>query len=281
MSPILAMGNPIMGESLDRGFSLPTPRAYRGRVGVAIPGSGIILGEAKNPTTAPVVYSASNLPSGLSFNAGTRAITGSPTTAHATRAVTFTATDSSSPAEALTATFAFPVVSATAATSLDDWDNRGYGLPTRKTLMLALLYSGADVGGSDTNTDVFAYPPRGTIGGVFLPTQLVNLGWPDISPSPVVTRVRLHPANDQCTINHSSVDAQGNAAPLAFSAWRDSYAGTRSIWLVHRSDADEYPVTTSDSAGGSFLRVTTSADSVQANLDTNERFILAVEDTSP
>ena len=280
MAPIVSMGRLRMGESAGRGFSLPTPRAYRGRVGVAVPGSGIILGQAANPTTKPVVYSIANLPTGLSFNAGTRAITGTPTSAHVTRSVTYTATDSSSPVEVVTATFAFPIVSSTAATSLDDWDGRGYGLSTRRTLLLALLFSGADVAGNDTNVDVFTFPPCGNTGGFFLPSQPVDVGWPDVSPAPIVTRIRLHPSTDQITVNHSSIDFEVNAAPFTFSAWRDSYAGTRSIWLQHRADADSYPVVAGDSAGGSFLKVTTAADTVQVAMDENERFILAVTDTS-
>ena len=281
MAPAITLGEPILGYNPSRGFSLPTPRSFRGRAGVAIPASGIVLPEASNPTTAPVTYAATNLPSGLSFTASTRTISGTPSAAHASRAVVYSATDASTPAEVVTATFQFPVVASTAATSLDDWDNRGLGLSTRKTLLLALLFSGRNVGGSDTNTDVFAYPPRGNVGGFFLPSQPVNLGWPDVSPSPIVTRIRLHPASDQFTVNHSSIDFEGNAAPFAFSAWRDTYAGTRSIWLQHRADADVYPVVAGDSAGGSFLKVTTAADTVQVNMDNNVRFILAITDTTP
>ena len=155
--PITQFGRLRMGEPADRGFSLPTPRAYRGRVGAAIPSGGIILSGAKGGTK-PITHSISNLPSGLSFNASTRAITGSPTNAHATRAVVYTATDASTPAVAVSKTFEFPVVASSAALTRDDFDHRGYGLSTRTTYLLALLQSTVNVAGS--NVVVFRRPPR-------------------------------------------------------------------------------------------------------------------------
>ena len=155
--PIISLGRPRMGENPSRGFSLKTPRDYRGRVGAAIPSGGIILPSAKNGQGA-ITYALSNLPSGLSFNANTRAITGSPTNAHATRAVVFSATDSSSPAETVSATFQFPIVSSSAAITRDDFDHGGYGLSTRTTYLLALLQSTVTVSGS--NVVVFRRSPQ-------------------------------------------------------------------------------------------------------------------------
>ena len=163
--PIISMGRLRMGENPNMGFSLPTPRDYRGRVGAAIPSSGIVLKAARGGQS-PVVYAITNLPSGLSFNAGTRAITGSPSAAHATRAVVLTATDSSTPAEVVTATFQFPVVSTTAALTRDDWDNRGYGLETRTTYILALLQGTVNVGSA--NVIVWRQPPSGSTIGLLL-----------------------------------------------------------------------------------------------------------------
>ena len=159
MAPILEMldGKVMDFVGLGQSFSLKTPRSYRGRVGVAIPSSGIILPKARGGK-APVAHSISNLPSGLSFNAGTRAVTGNPTSAHATRAVTYSATDSSTPAETVNATFQFPVVSSSADITRDDFDHRGYGLSTRTTYLLALLESTVNVAGSDVI--VFRRPPQ-------------------------------------------------------------------------------------------------------------------------
>ena len=138
--PIIRMGRLRMGESADRGFSLPALRSYRGRVGAAIPTGGIILPAARSGK-APITHSISNLPSGLSFNTTTRAITGNPTNAHATRAVTYSATDASSPAETISTTFQFPVVSSSAAITRFDFDHAGYGLSTKTIYLLALIQS--------------------------------------------------------------------------------------------------------------------------------------------
>ena len=168
MAPILEMldGKVMDFVGLDQGFALPRLRAYRGRINVAIPAAGIILPEAKNPTTTPVVYSVTNLPTGLSFAPASRTVTGTPTAAHATRQVTYTATDSSTPAEVVTATFKFPVVGSTALITRDDWDNRGYGLETRTTYLLALLEGTVNVGAS--NVTVWRRPPDGAAIGLLL-----------------------------------------------------------------------------------------------------------------
>ena len=150
---------------LDQGFSLKAPRDYRGRVGAAIPSGGIILRGASGGV-APVTYGTSNLPAGLAFDATTRAITGSPTSAHSSRAVVYSATDSSSPAETVTATFEFPVVGSTAALTRDDFDHRGYGLSTRTVYMLALLESTVAVGSGNVTT--WRRPPDGSAIGLLL-----------------------------------------------------------------------------------------------------------------
>ena len=163
--PITQFGRLRMGENPNQGFSLPTPRSFRGRVGAAIPSGGIILKSAKGGK-APITYSISNLPAGLSFDAATRAITGSPTGTYTSREVTYTATDSATPAEVVTATFQFPVVSSTAALTRDDFDHRGYGLSTRTTYLLALLQGTTNVGGA--NVTVWQRPPSGTSIGLLL-----------------------------------------------------------------------------------------------------------------
>ena len=159
MAPILEMldGKIMDFVGRDQGFSLPRLRAYRGRVGATIPSGGIVLAAAKGGTK-PITHAATNLPTGLSFDASTRAITGNPTNAHATRAVTYTATDSSTPTETITATFQFPIVSSSAAITRDDFDHRGYGLSTRTTYLLALIQSTVSVAGS--NVVVYRRPPQ-------------------------------------------------------------------------------------------------------------------------
>ena len=156
----------MMGEVEGGPFSLPTPRDFRGRVSSAIPSPGIVLPAAKNGQS-PITYAVTNLPSGLSFNATTRAVEGSPTNAHATRSVVLTATDASTPAVVLTATFEFPVVSETSAITTDDFDFRGYGLSSRTIYLLALLQSTVNVAGS--NVAIWRRPPQsGTEAGILL-----------------------------------------------------------------------------------------------------------------
>ena len=79
---------------------------------------------------------------------GLRQITGTPIAVHATREVTITPTDSSTPAQVATATFQFPIVGSTAPLTRDDFDFRGYGLDARTVYLLALLQGTTDVGSS-------------------------------------------------------------------------------------------------------------------------------------
>ena len=159
MAPIISMGRLRMGENPSQGFSLPTIRAFRGRVGSQIPSGGIVL-RAATGGTAPVVHTLANLPSGLSFNVGTRAITGDPIAVHSSREVVLTATDSSVPAQVVTTSFQFPIVGRTAPLTRDDWDNTGYRLQTRTTYILALLQGTVNVGSS--NVTVWRRPPSGS-----------------------------------------------------------------------------------------------------------------------
>ena len=146
-----------MGEAESQAFSLPAARDFRGRVGAAIPSPGIVLPSAKNGQS-PITYALTNLPSGLAFNATTRAITGSPTNSHSNRAVTYSVTDASSPAETISTTFQFPVVASNAALTTDDFDFRGYGLSSRTIYLLALLQSTVTVSGS--NVAIWRRPPQ-------------------------------------------------------------------------------------------------------------------------
>ena len=168
MAPILEMldGKGMDFVGLDQGFSLPALRSYRGRVGSAIPSGGITLPEAKNAPTPPVSHTLSGLPSGLAFNVGLRQITGNPIAAHSTRAVTLTATDSSVPAQSVSAVFQFPIVGRTAALTRDDFDFRGYGLSTRTVYFLALLQGTVAVGSG--NVTVWRRPPDGANIGLLL-----------------------------------------------------------------------------------------------------------------
>ena len=86
-------------------LAVTTKSLPSGQVGVAYPGATL----ASTGGTAPVTWSvtAGSLPAGLSLNAGTGAITGTPT-ASSSAAFTVTATDSSTPV-ALTASAGFSI----------------------------------------------------------------------------------------------------------------------------------------------------------------------------
>ena len=190
-------------------FTLPEIRGYRGRVNAAIPTGGIILPAAQNAPLAPVTYSLANQPSGLWFTAGTRGITGTPSSEHASRAVVLTATDSSTPAAVVTQTFEFPVVAAAAAATRDDWDNRGYGLNTIATYMLALIQSEGDVGFSNEN--LWLHPPSsGTETGILLDedgnatTDYADMTFTEGGESVLVSRVLISEGSDRVTFYETS-----------------------------------------------------------------------------
>ena len=163
--PIISMGRLRMGESAERGFALPNLRDFRGRSGAAIPSPGIVIPAAKGGT-GTITHTAAGLPSGLAFNVGTRTISGTPIAVHASREVTITATDTSTPPQTTTGTFQFPIVGSTAALTRDDFDHRGYGLSTRTTYLLALLQSTVAVGSG--NVTVWRRPPDGANIGLLL-----------------------------------------------------------------------------------------------------------------
>ena len=228
MAPILEMldGKGMDFVGLDQGFSLPTLRSYRGRVGAQIPSGGIVLPAAKGGT-APVVHTLAGLPSGLAFNVGLRAITGDPIAVHATREVTLTATDSSTPAQVATATFQFPIVGRTTALTRDDWDHSGYGLSTRQTYLLALLQGTVNVGSSDVM--VWRRPPDGNAIGLLL-------------------------------------DDDGNAisdlSDMTFTAAGETILASRMTFLVSQDRVELREATTPDIHFGSYLSTTLGAPSM-------------------
>ena len=225
MAPILEMldGKGMDFVGLDQGFSLPALRSYRGRVGSQIPSGGIVLPAAKGGT-APVVHTLAGLPSGLAFNVGTRTITGDPIAVHATREVTLTATDSSTPAQVATATFQFPVVGRTAPITRADWDNAGYHLQTRETYLLALLQGTVNVGSSDVM--VWRRPPDGNAIGLLL-------------------------------------DDDGNAisdlSDMTFTAAGETILASRMTFLVSQDRVELREATTPDIHFGSYLSTTLGA----------------------
>ena len=275
--PIISMGDPIMGANLNGAFSIPQPRNYRGRSGVAVPGSGIILKAARGGT-APVTHTVSNLPSGLSFNSTTRAITGTPIAVHASRAVVFTATDSSTPAEVVTATFQFPVVSATAGLQRDDFDGRGYGADTRTVYLLALLQGTVNVGGSDAV--VWRRPPQtGSSVGLLLDdagdaqTDLSDMTFTAGGETALVDLMTFLVTADRVELRESD-------PALHFGSYVRDTLGSPSLYLQTLADGENaVPFERGFGANAQFRRSSPDLGAFLQSLDSGVQFLLGVAST--
>ena len=270
--PVISMGHPRMGENPNMGFALPTPRSFRGRVGAAIPTGGIILPSARGGKS-PITYSLSNSPSGLAFNAATRAVTGSPTVAHASRAVTYSATDASSPAETITQTFAFPIVSSTAAITRLDFDHAGYGLSARTIYLLALLESTVTVSGS--NVVVFRRPPRtGAEAGTLLDddgstlTDLSDMTITAAGESVLVDQIEFQIGTDRVEFRESTA--------AHFGGFIGTTLGAPTLYMRIGSAENEINYERGFSNNASWRRTTPDLGVFLQGFDSGVRLLLAV-----
>ena len=275
--PIISMGHLRMGENPNMGFTLPVPRDFRGRVSSAIPSPGIVLPAAKNGK-APVTYSISNLPSGLSFNATTRAISGSPSAAHATRAVVLTATDASTPAEVVTATFQFPVVSTTAGLTRDDWDNRGYGLETRTTYILALLQGTVSVGSA--NVIVWRQPPSGSTIGLLLDedgnatSDFSDMTFTASGASIFVSRMDFLVSQDRVELREATTP------DVHFGSYLSTTLGAPNLYLRTLDDGEQTLSWDRGFGGnGQWRRSSPDIGAFLQTIDSGVRYLLAVAST--
>ena len=257
-------------------FSLRSPRNYRGRVAAAIPTAGLVLPAASNAPTDPVTYSIANLPSGLAFDASTRKITGSPTAAHAAREVTYTATDSSTPAEVLAQTFEFPVVSSTADLTLDDWNNRGYGLETRTPYILALLESTVQVGFS--NIIVWRQPPSGSTIGLLVDedgnfsTDFSGMTFTAAGETLFVSRMDFLISQDRVELRETT-DAH-------FGGYISGTLGAPSLFLQTLAGGEqEVPYDRGFGANAQWRRDTPDLGAFLSTIDSGVLYILAVAPT--
>ena len=157
----------VLNPVRDQPLSLQSVADKRGRVAIALPSGGVILPEARGGT-GPYTYTLTGLPTGLAFNATTRAITGTPTTAVGDDEQTYQVTDSASPAATVTQMFDIDIVSSNTAVSKDDFDFIGWGASTRNIHLLAVLESETNISSSST-TVVFRRPPStGAVTGQLL-----------------------------------------------------------------------------------------------------------------
>ena len=275
MAPILEMQNSRVMDfvGLDQGFSLPTPRNYRGRVGSAIPSGGIVLKAARGGT-APVTHTVSGLPSGLAFNTGTRTITGDPIAVHATREVTLTATDSSIPAQVVTATFQFPVVGRTAALTRDDFDHRGYGLDTRTVYLLALLQSTVAVGSG--NVTVWRRPPDGSAIGLLLDddgntiSDLTDMNIVGAGETVFVNRMTFFVSQDRVELRESE------SPDIHFGTYINSTLGAPQMMLQIGTESNTINYERGFSANAQWRRSSPDLGAFLQTFDSGVRMLLAV-----
>ena len=254
-------------------FGLSAVRSFRGRVNLGIPGSGIQLPVAVNGTP-PYTYAATGLPTGLAFGAATRRITGTPTATHATREVSYTATDSETPANTITRTFQFPVVGNTAPITRDDWDYRGYGLPTRTTYLLALLQGTVNVGSA--NQVVWRRPPDGSAIGLLLDddgnaiADLANMTFTAAGESILISRMTFLVSQDR-------VELRERATPdVHFGTYVSSTLGSPSLFLRVANDMNEVPYDRGFGSNGQWRRSSPDLGAFLQTIDNGVRYILAV-----
>ena len=293
MAPIGSLGNRgLTGEGLSGGglagrgltggggsaapFVLRSVRDYRGRVGAAIPTAGIALPSATGGTK-PYTYTLSDRPAGTVFDAATRKITGTPSTAYATRTVTYTATDSATPAVTLTHTFDFPIVAETADMTLDDWDNLGYGMSTRNAEMLMLIEAGDDVPDTGTaSARLYRIAPRGAAAGTKIDDPHEDLGITDVEA--ILTEIRMNNGGGTVLLNDSNTNEAGEAVNFNLGAW----AAATDLYFYVKTLGFEisynHAVTSLVSSGSNWAAWSSSA-AQQAMLRTiamDERIIFAV-----
>ena len=114
--------------------SAPTLSDQTGAVGTAVN----ILLPVGTSGNSPLAYSIANLPAGLSFNTGTRRITGTPTTDQV-KTVTYTVTDADNDVDSSTFTFTI-----TDAFRISSWNGTDYLSPIVLARLTATI-SGADI----------------------------------------------------------------------------------------------------------------------------------------
>ena len=213
----------------------------------------------------------------MSFAGATRRITGSPTTTHATREVTYTVSDASTPAKTIAQTFQFPVVSAAALMTLDDWDNLGYGLPVRGAEMLLLIEAGDDVPNTgNAHARMYRIPPRGTAVGTKIDDPHEDIGIGILNA--VLTDIRINNGGGTVLVNDSNTNVDGDTITFHLGNWA---SGTDRYFYIKTSGFEiKYNHATNNivSQGDNFL-AWTSVGTQQASLRTiaeTQRVIFAV-----
>ena len=155
--------------------------------------------------------------------------------------MTYAVTDSAIPAVTITVMFQFPVISATAALTLQDWDATRYRLTTRvKPDVLMLIDGTVDIGAADKT--IWARPPRGTVGTV-VTDDLDDYGIGENATQ--ITRLLFKYTNTSVVVNHNSKNPAGETAFFDFigyiAAYPDRHISFHSLlhgeWTAQRPTA--------------------------------------------
>ena len=184
-----------------------------------------------------------------------------------------TATDASSPAETISATFQFPVVSSSSAVTRDDFDHAGYGASTRTIYLLALLQSTVTVSGS--NVVVWRRPPRtGAEVGTLLDdagntlTDLTGMTITAAGESVLVDQVEFQIGTDRIEFREST--------SLHFGTYIGTTLSAPTLYMRIGSDENEINYERGFSSNASWRRTSPDLGTFLQGFDSGVRMLLAV-----
>ena len=251
-----------------------------GRQGQAIP-TGLILPEAKGGTP-PYTYTATDLPGGVTFTAGTRTLSGTPN-ADGEFTPTYTATDSSTPALTASREFDWSVldVLSTDAIMLQDFDDGkvGYGLSDFEFAFAGTYISGTNLG--FTNAGVWAGYNRTAI-GTLVDDPFAKLLLPS---GGVMSRIDYRAGDnpDRFRLFDSNEDLDGNAVDSDIGAWASSDDQNalnlylqRAIGTVGVTLSFEDDLQSSANWNATFEITAAQSTWIRANLSEDDQFILVI-----
>ena len=262
----------------DAGVRLSGFRTLRGRQGQAVP-SGLILPEATGGTP-PYTYTCTGRPGGVSFNATTRALSGTPSAA-GNFTLTYGVEDSSTPALSASRSISWSVLNliGTDAIALQDFDEGklGYGLSDLNPVYAATLISGNNVNFS--TVQIWAGPPRTTVGSVVddpLAQRLTPLG-------SIISRIeyRRVGASDQFRFFDSDQDLDGNPVDSDIGQWSMDNPDLN-LYLQGSTGAPNVELEfDNDRHSGAVWHTTFTLDSTQAswvrgNMDATDQFLFVI-----
>ena len=264
---------------LSQGVSLRAPRRLYGRRGVAVP-TGVVLPEAKGGV-APYTYTVEDLPGGITFTAGTRTLSGTPSAA-GEHTVTYKATDSSTPALEATKTFRWDNLDllSTHGILLQDFDDGkvGYGVSDFTFAYAATLISGGNPGFSNVQVWASCAAHRRGLGGG-RPIRASELCRPGASfPGLTIARATT-PIVSGCST--AIEDLAGNPVDSDIGAWAQANTGLnlylqRALTTVGVTLSFEDDIHSVGNWNATFEITAAQSTWIRANLAEDDQFILVI-----